>query len=171
MHSLNLEAAPNVFDRSARSAVLIVPPVPFARPINRGVRARGQHHTISCTIRIRPAAGDYYQLWLGPEESEDEVADPYEVKGPYLIVQRQLEMPDRGRCYIETHDKDYIGHFPLRLTEMSRTRLVFEIARKTNNHVEVSFAVEASEFEDVRRIAEIVFGLREPEPGDDDDAF
>ncbi len=80
-------------------------------------------------------------------------------------------MPDRGWCYIETHDEDYIGHFPLRLTECSRTRLAFEIVRKTNYHVEVSFTLDASEFEKVRRVAEIVFGLREPEPGDDDDVL
>ena len=77
-------------------------------------------------------------------------------------------MPDHGRYYIETHDEDYIGHFPLRLTEPSRTRLAFEIGRKTNKHVEVSFALNASEFEEVQRIGEIIFGLREPEPDDDD---
>ncbi len=117
------------------------------------------------------ANGDYYQLWLGPDESEEEEADPFEEKGPYLIVQRQFEMPDRGRCYIETHDEGYIGHFPLRLAEFSRTRLAFEIVRKTNHHVEVSFALNAPEFEQVRRVAEIVFGLKEPGPDDDDDAF
>lgn len=76
-------------------------------------------------------------------------------------------MPDRGRCYIETDNQEYVGHFPLRLTALSRTRLAFEIVRKTNNHVEVSFGLSASEFEKVRRIAEVIFGLREPEPDDD----
>jgi hypothetical protein len=91
------------------------------------------------------AAGDYYQLWLGPEESDEKESDPHEVKGPYMVVQRQFEMPDRGRCYLETHDEGYAGHFPLRLTQLSRTRLAFEILRKTDNHVEVSFALNASE--------------------------
>jgi hypothetical protein len=58
------------------------------------------------------AAGDYFQLLLGPEESDEKEFDPYEESGPYLLVQRQFEMPDRGRCYIETHDEGYIGHFP-----------------------------------------------------------
>src|SRR5450759_5197981 len=39
-------------------------------------------------------------------------------------------MPDHGRCYVETHDESYIGHFPLRLTEFSRTHLAFEIVRE-----------------------------------------
>ncbi|MGA2700971.1 MAG: hypothetical protein ABSH35_07725 [Isosphaeraceae bacterium] len=117
------------------------------------------------------AAGDYFQLSLGPEESDEEESDPYEVKGPYLVVQRQFEMPDGGRCYLETHDKGYIGHFRLRLTQLSRTRLAFEVLRKTDNHVEVSFTLNASEFEEVRRIAEVIFGLREPGLDDDEDAL
>ncbi|MGB2612447.1 MAG: hypothetical protein WBC80_26025 [Isosphaeraceae bacterium] len=117
------------------------------------------------------AAGDYFQLCLGPEESDEKESDPYEVKGPYLMVQRQFEMPDRGRCCLETHDEGYIGHFPLRLTQLSRTRLAFEILRKNDNHVEISFTLNASEFEEVRRIAEVIFGLREPELGDDENAL
>lgn len=117
------------------------------------------------------ANGDYYQLRLGPTEPEEGETDPHEVTYPYLIVQRDFEISDHGQCYIETHDEGYIGHFPLRLTELTRTRLAFEIVRKTNSHVEVSFALNASEFEEVRHIAEVIFGLREPEPDDDDDAF
>ena len=56
------------------------------------------------------AARDYFQLLLGPEESDEKEFDPYEESGPYLLVQRQFEMPDRGRCYIETHDEGYIYH-------------------------------------------------------------
>ena len=113
------------------------------------------------------ANGEYYQLWLGPDESEEEDADPYEVRGPYLIVQWDFEMPDDGRCYIETENESYIGRFPLRLIELSPTRLSFEIVRKNNNQVDVSFALDSSELEEVRRIVEIIFGQREPKPDDD----
>ncbi len=115
------------------------------------------------------AEGDYYQLWLDVTDSDVEETDPREPTGPYLIVQRDFETPDRGWCYIETHDAGYVGHFRLRLTELSRTRLAFEIVRARNNHVEVSFSMSASEFEEVRRIAEVVFNEREP--GLDDDVF
>ena len=50
---------------------------------------------------------------------------------------------------------------------LSPTRLSFEVVRKNNNQVDVSFALDSSEFEEVRRIVEIIFGLREPEPVDD----
>lgn len=117
------------------------------------------------------ADGDYYQLWLGPEEANEDEADSGEVKEPYLIVQRQFEMPDRGECYIEMRDEGYIGHFRLRLTELSRTRLAFEIERTTNSHVEVAFSLNATAFEEMRRVGKIVFELRELEPGDDDGAL
>ena len=113
------------------------------------------------------AEGDYYQLCLGPTEPGEAESDPYEVKGPYLIVQRQFEMPDSGRGYIETHDERYVGHFRVRLAEFSRTRLAFALVRKTDNHVEVTFALSAAEFEEVQRVVEVIFGLREPD-GDGD---
>jgi len=123
-----------------------------------------QFHAASVTVS---ADGDYYQLFLGPAESEKEGADAHEVIGPYLIVQRDFEMPDDGLCYIETHDEGYIGHFRVRLADLSRTHLAFDIVRKTNNHVEVSFVLHASELVEVQRIAEIIFGLREPDLDDE----
>lgn len=67
-----------------------------------------------------------------------------------------------GRCYVETHDSTYIGHFRLRLIEFSRARFACEVGRKRNNYVEVSFAMDESEFKEARRIVEIIFGEREP---------
>ena len=63
-------------------------------------------------------SGDYYQLYLGPEEYAED--DPFEVAG--------------------------------------------DIVRARDNHV--SCALDASTFEDVRRVAEVIFGLREPDEGD-----
>ena len=123
-----------------------------------------QFHAASVSVS---ADGDYFQLFLGPAESEKEDANPYEAKGPYLIVQRDFEGPDDGLCYIETHDESYIGHSRVRLTELSRTHLAFEIVRKTNNHVDVSFTLDTSDFVRVQRIAEIIFGLREPDLDDE----
>ena len=114
------------------------------------------------------AAGDYYQLWLGARDSNEEKTDPHQATGPYLIVQRDFEMPDGGRCYVETHDASYVGHFWLRLIEFCPTRLAFEIQRKKDNHVEVSFAMEQSEFLETRRIVQVIFGEREPDPEPDD---
>jgi hypothetical protein len=102
-------------------------------------------------------SGDYYQVLFETEDPGDEVTDPPGLDSPYLIIQRQFEMPDGGRCYVETHDHGYIGHYRLRLADFSPTRLAFEIERKTNTHVEVSYAVDAAEFNEVQRIVNIIF--------------
>jgi len=123
-----------------------------------------QFHAASVSASV---AGDYYQLSFGPRKSADERADPHEVVGPYLIVQREFEMPNGDECYVETHDERYIGHFRLRLAEFNRKRLAFEIVGRRDNHVDVSFSVGKADFEKVFRVGEIIFGLREPEPDDD----
>jgi|SRR5450631_4090437 hypothetical protein len=58
---------------------------------------------------------------------------------------RQFEDDDDGGvCYIETLDHDtYTGHYRLRLIEFTPTRLAFEIARKDDKFVEVSFNLNA----------------------------
>ena len=109
------------------------------------------------------AAGDYYQLYLGPEESEEDAADPFNVRGPYLVIQQQFEMFNGGRCRIVSDNENYFGDFHLKLIELSPTQLSFEIQRENNKHVNVTFALDAPEFEQVRGIAEVIFGLKEPD--------
>lgn len=111
------------------------------------------------------ASGDYYQALFDSEDRDDEQVDPFDQPAPYVLVQRQFECFDGGKCYIESHEEEYIGHFKLELVEFSPTRLAYEIARCDHKSVEVSFALTAAEFEEARPIIEVIFGVREP--GDD----
>ncbi|MBA3057752.1 MAG: hypothetical protein KJ614_03085 [Gammaproteobacteria bacterium] len=70
------------------------------------------------------------------------------------------------RCYIESENESYIGHFALKLIEFSPSLLSFEIVRPRDNYVEVSFEFDAKNFEVVHRVAEVIFGLREPDEND-----
>jgi hypothetical protein len=111
--------------------------------------------------------GDYYQVAF---ENTDPGSDA-DVDGPdspYLLIQRQFEDPDGGRCYVETHDERYIGHFRLRSIEFSPSRLLVEIARDRNNRIEVIFEIGQSEFEEVQRVIDIISGKSSP---DDEDAL
>ena len=109
------------------------------------------------------ASGDYYQVNLDSEECDDEQLEPFEQPAPYLLVQSQFEFFDGGKCYIESDDEEYIGHFKLKLVEFSLVRLAFEIARSNHNQVEVHFALTAAEFEKALPIVEVIFGMREPD--------
>jgi hypothetical protein len=110
------------------------------------------------------ASGDYYQvLFDADNRDEDEVDDPFDRLEPYLMVQSQFEFSSGGKCYVESDDENYIGHFKLKLVEFSSTRCVFEIARRDHNRVEVTFELPSPEFESAQRIVEVIFGIREPE--------
>lgn len=102
-------------------------------------------------------AGDYYQVSFQTEDPSDDAPAPPGLDSPYLIIQRQFETADDGRCYVETHDHRYVGHYRLKLIDFSPTRLAIEIERKSNTHVEVSCTLDAVEFNEVQRIVNIIF--------------
>lgn len=114
------------------------------------------------------ASGDYYQAHLDAEDCDDEQFNPFGQQSPYLLLQRQFEFFDGGKCHIESDEEEYIGHFKLKLVEFSPTRLAFEIERHNHNHVEVNFVLTAAEFEESLPIIEVIFGMREPDYGEQD---
>jgi hypothetical protein len=97
-------------------------------------------------------SGDYYQAVFKAERNSDDV------DGPYLLIQRQFEDPDDDWCYIETHDKNYIGHFHLRRVEFTSRNLSIELDRPRDNLVSVTFAMTASGFEEASRVVKIISG-------------
>jgi len=101
------------------------------------------------------ADGDYYQVLF---EAREDAGDP---GSPYLVIQRQFEDPDGGRCYVETHDEKYIGHFRVRRLDLSPSRIVLEIDRPKANVVEVTFALASSDFRRVARVVDIISGAIE----------
>jgi len=113
-------------------------------------------------------SGDYYQIHFDSDGRDEEEVDPFEQPKPYLMVQSQFEFFDGGKCYVESDDDEYIGHFKLKLVEFTPANLTFEIARRDHNRVEVSFVLAAAEFEKAQLIVETIFGLREPDHDEDD---
>jgi hypothetical protein len=102
-------------------------------------------------------AGDYYQVSFETEDPGDDATNPPGLDSPYLIIQRQFETPHGGRTYVETHDHGYVGHYRLKLIDSSPTQLVVAIERKNNTHVEVTYALDAVEFNEVQRVVNIIF--------------
>jgi hypothetical protein len=52
---------------------------------------------------------------------------------------------------------DYVGHYRLKLIDFWPTRLAVEIERKSNTHVDVSYALDAVEFNKASPIVNIIF--------------
>jgi hypothetical protein len=102
-------------------------------------------------------SGDYYQAMFEAERDTDDPASPY------LLMQRQFEMPDGGRCYIETHDEKYVGHFLLRRVDFTPERLSIELDHPSDNLVSVTFSMAVSDFEEASRVVKIISGKIEPQ--------
>ena len=101
-------------------------------------------------------AGDYYQVLF---EANEDSSDP---DSPYLLIQRQFEMPDDGECYVETHNADYIGHFRLRRIEFSQTDISIEIDRPGSKNIQVTFTMTTAKFEEVAPVLRIISGEMDP---------
>jgi hypothetical protein len=96
------------------------------------------------------AAGDYYQvLFEAAEDSTD-------ISSPYLLIQRQFEVPDGGVCYIETHDENYIGHFHLHHIEFTPNGITVAMDRSNDNRIHVTFSISTSAFEEVASVLQII---------------
>jgi hypothetical protein len=65
---------------------------------------------------------------------------------------------DQEMVYIETHDKNYMGHFHLRRAEFTPQNLSIEFDRPADNLVSVTFAMAASDFEEASRVVKIISG-------------
>ena len=98
------------------------------------------------------AEGEYFQVLC---EAVEDSTDP---ESPYLVIQRQFEDPDGGRCYVETHDSKFTGHFRVRRLDLSCVGLLLEIDRPGENVIEVTFAAPLADFDDVARVAAIIAG-------------
>ena len=81
-------------------------------------------------------AGDYYQVMF-EEKEEDEWDETLDT--PYVLIQRQFEMPDGGRIYIETHDENFIGHFAVTRSKLGPNQLFLQLRRNRHAELEVTF--------------------------------
>ena len=97
--------------------------------------------------------GDYYQAMFAASDSDDS-------DSPYLLIQRQFEIPDGGECYIETHDEKYVGHFLLRRVEFTSKTLSIEFDRPTDNLISVTFDMAVSEFRKASRVVKIIIQIK-----------
>ena len=112
-----------------------------------------QFHAERVTVSV---AGDYYQLLFEAEEESD---DP---ESPYLILQRQFEIEDSGRCSVETHDENFIGEFILEQLEFTRKRLLVSLDRPGDKEIVVTFGLSHSEFEKASQVLKIISGEISP---------
>ncbi len=75
----------------------------------------------------------------------------------YLIISRQFEFPDDGRCYFEDgNDFDNSGHYYVKKALLMRDSLSIELYRKEDNKILVEFQLSDGKFEKVKQFLQII---------------
>jgi hypothetical protein len=95
-------------------------------------------------------AGEYCQALFAGEADTDNPGSPY------LLLQSQFETPDGGEYYIETHDKNYVGHFRLRRVEFTPKKLSIEFDRSMDNVINVTFNMTIAAFKKASRVVKTI---------------
>jgi hypothetical protein len=108
-----------------------------------------QFHAECVTVSV---AGDYYQILFEAEEDSDDL------DSPYLILQRQFEIDDFGRCRVESHDENFVGEFILEQIEFTRERLSVSLDRPDDKEIIVTFGLGHFEFEEASQVLRIISG-------------
>ena len=92
-------------------------------------------------------SGDYYQVSFDSKEDDgtDEITDD-----PYFLIQRQFEMPDGGKVYIESHDENYIGHFIVNRATLKMDKIHLELKKPKYSNIEISFKATEKDFKELR---------------------
>jgi hypothetical protein len=83
-------------------------------------------------------AGDYFQvLFHDGVDTDDE---------PYFMIQTQVEFPDGGECYFESHREELIGHYRAFSASLSKNVLRVSYGQHLTNNVEVRFSATDDEY-------------------------
>ncbi len=91
-------------------------------------------------------AGDYYQVSFDvkKDDGSDEITDE-----PYFLIQRQFEMPDDDKVYIESHNEHYIGHFHINKATLQTNKIHIELNRRDYSNIQISFKAPEKVFQEL----------------------
>ena len=96
--------------------------------------------------------------------SVSEVGDGFQIlfeKTPgseegYVLVQRHFEFPDGGKCYLETDDPEFCGHFRFRGAQFSRNRVQIMFGIRPVKEITVFFKATDSAYTELQRVLQIM---------------
>jgi hypothetical protein len=74
----------------------------------------------------------------------------------YVLVQRHFEFPDGGKCYLETDDREFCGHFRFRGAQLSRNRVQMVFGIRPVKEITVFFKATDSAYTELQRVLQIM---------------
>ena len=102
---------------------------------------------LRCAHASATEAGDGYQVLF--ETTRDSLEG-------YVLIQRHFEFPDRGKCYLETGDREFCGHFLIRSANLSRDQLQITFGNDPSKRIVVLFTATDSVYDEVKRVLQIM---------------
>ena len=115
--------------------------------LSRGVYMPSNIRQFRCEHVSATEAGEGFQVLF------EKVADSDE---GYALLQRHFEFPDGGKCYVETDDRDFCGHFSIRHARLSRNRFEMTFGTSPVREFAVSFEAADSVYTEVKRMLQIM---------------
>ncbi len=92
-------------------------------------------------------AGDGFQVLFEKTPDSEE---------GYVLVQRHFEFPDGGKCYLETDDQEFCGHYCFRSAWLSRNRFQMVFGIGPVREITVFFKAKDSAYAEVQRVLQIM---------------
>ena len=107
---------------------------------------------IECEYVSASSAGDeiFQVLFESVEKQYDE---------PYLLIQRAWLEEDESEfspIYVETHNRDLIGHYPTVEAVLTRNHLTLRLPAPANEVIDVDFKASDANFHEVSRMLGII---------------
>jgi len=113
--------------------------------LNR-LNSTGNNMKITLNHMSVSISGDYYQVSFHEknDNGSTEITD-----APYFLIQRQFEMPDGGKIYIESLDENYIGHFVVKSAVLQKDKIKLELKRPNYSKIEISYKTTEKGFKEL----------------------
>jgi hypothetical protein len=102
---------------------------------------------MNCKHVSASEAGDYYQVLFEKQIDDDD---------EYFLIQQQFEFPSDDKCYIETQDEEFVGHYKIKEARINPNKFYLEIQRKQNSKITINFETTPKSYKDIRRVLKII---------------
>ena len=115
-----------------------------------------QLHNLSIPINLREFCCEHVSV--------SEVGNGFQVlfeKTPsgeegYVLAQRHFKFPDGGKCYLETDDPEFCGHYCFRSARLSRNRFQMVFGIGPVREITVFFKATDSAYVEIQRVLQIM---------------
>ena len=112
-----------------------------------GVHMPANIRQFRCEHVSATEAGEGFQVLFAKSPDSDE---------GYVLVQRHFEFPDGGKCYVETDDREFCGHFRIRSAHLSRNQFEMAFGKEPVREIAVLFDATDSVYAEVKRVLQIM---------------